>query len=209
MITEIYNNKNQNLNVVEATKDIITLVPTLLRMIIYQHHNNLLMVEKLSIDCTQKMQLLKLCGCVEDMNPVARADCTEIVPRANFTAYQNEDGYFVVEHKSGTLELEYNACEGFDYKADVTPEMWTENPDAHKLKLKRQNNDLSAHIYRQYLQGKKNTDQTEAFEGTVIGYKDPTVNDGDQQREVACKSAFEKRYPDKEWVVTPVEIEEE
>jgi len=150
-----------------------------------------------------------MCGCVEDMNPVARADCTEIVPRANFTAYQNEDGYFVVEHKSGTFELEYRSCEGYDYKASVTPEMWAENPNNEReLKLKRQNNDLSAFVYRQYLEGKKNLDQTDAFEGTVIGYKDPTVNDGDRQREVACKSAFQKRYPDKEWVVTPV-VEEE
>jgi len=88
--------------------------------------------------------------------------------------------------------------------------MWAENPNNEReLKLKRQNNDLSAFVYRQHLEGKKNLDQTEAFEGTIIGYKDPTVNDGNRQREVACKSAFQKRYPDKEWVVTPVEVEQE
>jgi len=150
-----------------------------------------------------------MCGCVEDMNPVARADCTEIVPRANFTAYQDEDGYYVVEHKSGTFELEYKACEGYDYKASVTPDDWLKNypNDPNKLKLKGQDNDLSAYVYRQYLEGKKDSDQTEAFEETIIGYKDPTVNDGDKQREVACKAAFGKRYPDKEWVA-PVKAEE-
>jgi hypothetical protein len=146
-----------------------------------------------------------MCGCVEDMNPVARADCTEIVPRSNYTAYQNEDGYLVVEHKSGTFELEYKACEGYDYNVNVTPDDWITNPNINELGLKRQNNDLSAYVYRQYLEGKKDIDQTNTIEETIIGYKDPTVNDGDNQREVACKAAFEKRYPDKEWVViTPV-----
>merc|ERR1712019_132121 len=70
-----------------------------------------------------------MCGCVEDMTTVvARADCTEIVPRANYTAYQSDDGYFVVEHKAETFELEYRACEGFKYNADVSPDDYSENP---------------------------------------------------------------------------------
>jgi hypothetical protein len=153
-----------------------------------------------------------MCGCVEDMNPVARADCTEIIPRANYTTYQDEDGYLVVQYKSGTFELEYKACEGYDYNVNVTPNDWITNypNNINELGLQRQTNDLSAYVYRQYLEGKKDTDQINAIEETIIGYKDPTVNDGDNQREVACKAAFEKRYPDKEWVVAPVEeVDEE
>merc|ERR1739836_355408 len=150
-----------------------------------------------------------MCGCVEDMPvAVARADCTEIVPRANYTAYQNDDGYFVVEHKVGTFEFEYKACEGYHYKDDVTPESWSANPNPNELGLQRRNNDLSAYVYRQYLEGKKDLDQTEELEQTIIGYKDPSVNNGDIEREAACKSAFEQRYPGKKWEA-PVQEEEE
>lgn len=141
-----------------------------------------------------------MCGCVEDMTTVvARADCTEIVPRANYTAYQSDDGYFVVEHKAETFELEYRACEGFKYNADVSPDDYSENPNANQLGLQRQNNDLSAYVYRQYLEGKKGLAETEAFEETIIGYKDPEVNRGDNEREAACKAAFEARYEKKKW----------
>jgi len=140
-----------------------------------------------------------MCGCVEDMPAVARADCTEIVPRANYTAYQNEDGYLVVEHKAGTFELEYKACEGYHYNADVTTDDWSANPNANQLGLQQRNNDLSAYVYRQYLEGNKELDQTEALEKTIIGYKDPSVNNGDIEREAACKAAFEKRYPNEKW----------
>jgi len=149
-----------------------------------------------------------MCGCVEDMPAVARADCTEIVPRANYTAYQNEDGYFVVEHKKGTFELEYNACEGYKYNPDVSPKAYAENPNANEQGLQRQNNDLSAYVFRQYLEGKKELEETEAFEETIIGYKDPEVNKGDNEREVACKKAFKAKYPGRPWE-GPVKEEKE
>jgi len=138
-----------------------------------------------------------MCGCVEDMHPVARADCTEIVPRANYTSYQDADtGLLVVEAQMDTFYLEYQACRGFQYNPEVTPESFAENGTKG---LRGQNNDLSAYVFRQYLEGKKELDETEAFEETIIGYKDPDVNRGDAQREAACKSAFKQRYPGVEW----------
>jgi hypothetical protein len=128
---------------------------------------------------------------------IARADCTEIVPRANYTAYQDEEtGFLIVEPDMDTFYLEYKACEGYEYKADFTPETYAENGNRG---LRRKNNDLSAYVFRQYLEGKKSFEETEAFEETIIGYKDPNVNRGDNQREAACKKAFEERYPDVEW----------
>ena len=136
-----------------------------------------------------------MCGCVEDMHVVARADCTEIVPRTNYTAFQDPDtGYIVVEPKRGTFELEYNACEGYKYNPDVSPAAYAENPNANEQGLHRQTNDLSAKIFRQYLEGKKDLKETKAFEETIIGYKDPEVNKGDTEREAACKKAFEAKY---------------
>jgi len=140
---------------------------------------------------------IPMCGCVEDMHPIARADCTEIIPRANYTAYQDEEsGFLIVEPDMSEFYLEYKACEGYEYKADATPETYAENGNRG---LRRKNNDLSAYVFRQYLEGKKSLEETEAFEETIIGYKDPNVNRGDNQRETACKNAFEERYPDVEW----------
>merc|ERR1712110_267077 len=111
-----------------------------------------------------------------------------------------------------TFELEYKACEGYDYDENMTPEEFAEfdyNP--HSAGLTRQNNDLAAFVFRQYLEGKVDESHVEAFEETIIGYRDPTVNDGDEEREVACKAAFEERYPDEEWEVREIEptVEEE
>jgi len=150
-----------------------------------------------------------MCGCVEDMNPIARADCTMVVARSEYKAYQDENtGLLVVESVPGSFELEFKACEGYDYDESITPEAFAEfdyNP--HSAGLTRQNNDLSAYVFRQYLEGKVDESHTEALEKTIIGYRDPTVNDGDEEREIACKAAFEKRYPDKEWVERELDIE--
>merc|ERR1712232_534915 len=148
-----------------------------------------------------------MCGCVEDMHPIARADCTEIVPRVNYTSYQDDDtGFLVVEPQMETFSLEYKACEGYEYDPEVTPETFTENGNSG---LRRRNNDLSAYVYRQYLEGNKEFDQTVAFEETIIGYKDPDVNRGDTDREAACKAAFEQRYPGVEWIEREKEHEEQ
>lgn len=105
-----------------------------------------------------------------------------------------------------TFSLEYRSCEGYEYDPEVTPETFAENGNSG---LQRRNNDLSAYVYRQYLEGNKEFDQTVAFEETVIGYKDPDVNRGDTEREAACKAAFEQRYPGVEWIEREKEHEEQ
>jgi len=112
-------------------------------------------------------------------------------------AYQDEEtGFLVVEPNMDTFYLEYRACKGYEYNADFTPESYAENGNRG---LRRRNNDLSSYVFRQYLEGKKRLEETEAFEETIIGYKDPNVSRGDNQRETACKMAFEERYPGIEW----------
>merc|ERR1711907_471016 len=102
-----------------------------------------------------------MCGCVEDMNVVARADCTEAVGRSNYTAYQDsETGLLVVDINPDAFHIEFRACEGYDYQDEITPEEFAE-----------------------------------------VDYKDPTVNDGDNEREAACKAAFEERFPGQEWAL--------
>merc|ERR1712125_172971 len=53
-----------------------------------------------------------MCGCVEDVHPVARADCTEVIGRTNYTASQNGvDGPLMIRHVPNTFYLEFRACQ--------------------------------------------------------------------------------------------------
>jgi hypothetical protein len=151
-----------------------------------------------------------MCGCVEDMNPVARADCTEAYGVANYTFFQDQEtGLLVLDYKQDSFEIKFKACEGYEYDADISVTDFQESDEKHKLGLRRKNNDMSAFIYRQYLEGKTDEGLIEEFEKTVIGYRNPEVNNNDDAREVACKAAFEEKFPDLEWVLPVVEGEEE
>jgi len=65
--------------------------------------------------------------------------------------------------------------------------------------MKRKTNDLSAFIYRQYLEGKTDEGAIEKYEETVVGYRFPEVNTNDDEREKVCKAAFEEKYPNQAW----------
>jgi len=137
-----------------------------------------------------------MCGCVEDMNPVARADCTEVIARTNYTAYQDgEGGPYVIRSVPETFSLEFQACKGYNYVEDFGPEDYAANPNA--AELVNSQNDLAAYVYRLYLEGKLDGEHADALEQTIIGYRNPDVNDGDAQREAACKAAFEEKFPGK------------
>jgi hypothetical protein len=149
-----------------------------------------------------------MCGCVEDMAPVARADCTETIGHTNTTVAVSDNGLLLVDHVTGSFELEFRACEGYNYVEDFGPKDYEENPDA--ADLESSTNDLSAFVYRLYLEGQIDLEHTMAFNETVIGYTKPEVNIGDEEREAVCKAAFKDRYPEEEWVekVTDIVAEE-
>jgi hypothetical protein len=96
-----------------------------------------------------------MCGCVEEMNPVARADCTEAVGTVHYAASQEEDGAFTVQFVSGTFKLTFQACEGYDSVEDFEPE---DSAEFGAEGLTTSINDLSALVFRQYLEGKLNED---------------------------------------------------
>jgi len=84
-----------------------------------------------------------MCECVEDMDPVARTDCTEAIGRTNYTAYQDKaSGLFVVNHVPDTYKLEFQSCEVYNYVDCFGPEEYAENPKAKDLTIS--NNDFSA-----------------------------------------------------------------
>jgi len=133
-----------------------------------------------------------MCGCVEKMAPVARADCSELVGTVSYEA-SIIDGLIVIEH-ADDFQLEFQACEGFQYKANVTPDDFESNT-VGDLGLKRQNNDLSAFVFRHWLEGKIRDDQVDTVEETLIGYTKPSVNKSDANRAVACEEAFKAKFP--------------
>ena len=141
-----------------------------------------------------------MCGCVEDMNPVARADCTEAIGLANFTMAQNpENGRLELHYVPATFEIDYQACQGWEYNTDMTPETYQAADNVWSLGLHHKSNDLSAFVYKQYLEGKTDTDHTNEYAQTVVGYTHPLVNKNDEEREKVCQQAFATKYPGRPW----------
>jgi len=145
-----------------------------------------------------------MCGCVEDMNPIARADCTEAIGRTNTTANVGDDERLSIEYVTDSFEIEFRACQGYEYVEDFGPEEYEENPDAADLETST--NDLSAFMYRLYLEGKIDLEHTMSFNETIIGYTKPDVNKSDRKREAVCEEAFKQRFPDMEWAEKKIDV---
>jgi len=151
-----------------------------------------------------------MCGCVEEMSSaIARADCTEAVGKTNYTSILNEEGLLVIEQKPDTFFLKFRACEGFDYDDSITPEEFNEeyNFNYEDAGLERSDNDLSAFVFRQYLEGKVTDNHVEEYEKTVVGYRDPSVNDSDEERNILCEEKFTEKF-NEEFIEREVIIEE-
>lgn len=138
-----------------------------------------------------------MCGCVEDMSTViARADCTEAVGRTNYTA-SLDDGKLVIEHVPDSFRIQFRACEGFNYDDTISPEQYDEDyglsPDV------RSDNDLSAFVFRQYLEGKIDKAHVSEYEKTIVGYRNITVNESDEERNKVCEEKFKSKFPSTEY----------
>lgn len=139
-----------------------------------------------------------MCGCVEDMqSKLARADCTEAIGKTNYTASINEEtGYLEVSHKPETFQIVFRACEGYDFDESITPQQFQEeyNYNREDAGLESSNNDLSAFMFKQYLRGDIEESHVEAYEKTIVGYRDPSVNDDDEKRQIVCKAKYEEEF---------------
>jgi len=133
-----------------------------------------------------------MCGCIEDMNPVARADCQEVTSTVDYTA-SIVGNKLVIEPKVETFALKFEACEGFEYVEDITPAEYA--LEKKNQKFKTSNNDLAGFVFKQWLEGEITDDHVEHVEDKLVGYRDPSVNNSDKKREAACAAAFEDRFP--------------
>jgi len=138
-----------------------------------------------------------MCGCSEDMSAkVARADCTEAIGRTNYTA-SLADGLLSIEYAPASFQINFRACEGFDYDGDITPAQYEEeyNFNYEDAGLVRSDNDLSAFVFRQFLEGKIEEDHVLGYEKSVIGYRNPLVNESDEERNKICAEKFIEKFP--------------
>jgi hypothetical protein len=133
---------------------------------------------------------------------VARADCTEAVGRTDYTASLDEDGKLVIEHAPDSFQIKFRACEGYDYDDIISPKQYDEeysfNPK--EAGLDRSDNDLSAFVFRQYLEGEIDEAHVLEYEQTIVGYRNITVNDSDDERNKVCEEKFKLKFPNLDYV---------
>lgn len=146
-----------------------------------------------------------MCGCIEDMNPVARADCQQVNSSVEYKVSVN-NGKLVIEPKEDTFQLKFEACEGLKYVENLDPDEY-ESELNNGEKYATSNNDLAGFVFKQWLERKITDDHVEKVEKTLVGYRDPSVNENDKNREEACKAAFEKKYPNKSYEEVKLTVE--
>jgi len=135
-----------------------------------------------------------MCNCIEEMPPVARADCNEVVGITNYqVSFDSESKHIKIDPTPDTFELSFQACEGYKFVEDFSPEDYALDNDSNELRS--EDNDLAAFVFRQYLEGKIDESHVAIVEETLAGYRKPEVKNSDQKREQACQAAFEKKFP--------------
>merc|ERR1712070_101413 len=138
-----------------------------------------------------------MCGCVEEMPAVARADCSEIDANTDYTV-TIADGALVVEHVEGTFAMGFQACQGIKYVEGYTPEEYLEDIlDNDNDLISGTNNDLAGFTFKQYLKGKITPGQYETFKDTVVGYYRTDIQNkagNDDRREETCEDAYIAKF---------------
>jgi len=148
-----------------------------------------------------------MCGCAEDMSAkVVRADCTEAVGRTNYTASLDTNGLLSIEHVQDSFQIHFRACEGFDYDDSITPAQYEEeyNFNSEDAGLDRSDNDLSAFVFRQFLESKLEEDHVLEYEKSVIGYRTITEGDTDEEKNefwnTVCAEKFTAKFPNEVYI---------
>jgi len=115
-----------------------------------------------------------MCGCMEDMHPVSRSDCTELGVEQIFEFSTTSNG--LKGAAKGAMEIEFNACKG------IVPG----NPG------KNANNDLASHVNKLVAEGKLAPSTQDAIYQKLVGYENP----GSNKNEDACKASYESKTGD-------------
>jgi len=145
---------------------------------LYDHMYERGYVQEMTFDRTDITDVVPMCGCMENMHPVSRSDCTEVEVEQTFQFSIGADGKLQAEPR-GEMEIEFNACAG------INPG----NPN------KRANNDLASYVYRLQEEGKISNDTKNAIYKKLVGYEKPGKNDNENACRVAYKEETGEDYP--------------
>jgi len=115
----------------------------------------------------------RMCGCVEDMPAVTRADCSQVNSRFNLRLTRDESTHRLavtpnVDTDLEVLEVNFRACQG------IRPWSTEDEPI-------RKNNDLASYLYRLKVDGKlAEKDMDYLFEETLVGAYSMTRREGEE-----------------------------
>jgi hypothetical protein len=112
---------------------------------------------------------IPMCGCIENLSPVSRADCTQVDVTLTFTFNLDVNGLLAVE-AGDNLNVEFNECKGVNAATG-----------------RGKNNDLSAHVNKLVIDGKMTEKMKMNAYDILVGYADPNQN----QNEPACREKYE------------------
>jgi hypothetical protein len=114
-----------------------------------------------------------MCGCIEDMSPVSRADCSEADMDVNYyVSYDISTGALTIVPQD--LEFSFRACAGI-------------TPDPNNAgKMIAEDNDLASYVYKLTAEGHMSTDTRDNIFDVLVGHDSPN----DNTNEAACAAAW-------------------
>ena len=122
------------------------------------------------VEKTVPNEFVPMCGCIEDMPPVSRADCTEVNVMSAFSVSQDTGGSLYAE-PSSELNVNYAACQGIDFTTGAAA-----------------NNDLASYTNVLVRDGKMKPRSQRAIFDTLVGFRAP----GDNANEQSCRVEYRK-----------------
>jgi hypothetical protein len=117
-----------------------------------------------------------MCGCIEDMPPVSRADCTEV--SVTLTFYLSLDvGSYIDAEPGSDLNILFNQCKGINFANGVD-----------------QINDLASYTNILVRDGKMRTRVQRAIFDTLVGFKSPNDNANEESCNRSYKQVTGQKY---------------
>jgi len=138
---------------------------------VYDHMYRRGYVQTMIYDQPDNSDTVPMCGCIEDMMPVSRADCTEIEFHQKFKLGIGSDGNLSASPVDIDFEIGFIACRG------INPG----DPSQNK------NNDLGSYVYRLVEEGLLEESTRDEIYKVLVGYENPNSN----SNEAACRASYE------------------
>lgn len=147
-----------------------------------------------------------MCGCIEEMNPVARADCSQLSGTTEYTVTIVKDEEvegkqnLIIEKVDDKFQLAFEACDGIKFVENYSPTAYQDDvAEGDRSEIKRTTNDLAAFVFEQYLREKMNEEQMDIVKETLVGFENRGIQNDDGKRQDECQRAFEERFPGVEY----------